>query len=58
MVKEKVIVIKSWKKYSECTRKILEAKKQYILKMTNKVEDNNTLPKKSLLDYHKSLTLQ
>ena len=37
-------------KYSECTRKTLKAKKQYILKMTNKLEDANTPSKKNLLN--------
>ena len=32
-------------KSAECTREILEAKKQYILKMVNKVEDAFTEPK-------------
>ena len=32
-------------KLVECTREILEPKKQYILKMTNKLEDDFTAPK-------------
>ena len=32
-------------KLVECTREILEPKKQYILKMTNKLEDYFTAPK-------------
>ena len=32
-------------KSAECTRKILEAKKQYILKMTSKLENAFTVPK-------------
>ena len=44
-------------KYAECTRGILEAKIQNILKMTSKLEDAFSAPK-TLLDYNKSLTLQ
>ena len=32
-------------KCAECTREILEAKKNYILKMTKKLEDSNAAPK-------------
>ena len=44
----------------ECTREILEAKKQYILKITNKLEDAFTAPKTywiiiNLLLYNKKI---
>ena len=45
MVKGKAILIKYCEKSTECTRDILGAKKQYILKMTNKIADTNTPPK-------------
>ena len=32
-------------KSEECTKQILEAKKNYILKMTKKLADSNTSPK-------------
>ena len=37
-------------KSDECTRKIFEAEKNHFLKMTNKLENPNTVPK-TLLDY-------
>ena len=37
--------IKVLEKSTECTKKILEAKKNYILKMTTKLEHSNTAPK-------------
>ena len=40
----KVIGIMCWKN-AECTREILEAKKQYILKLANKLEDVISAPK-------------
>ena len=42
MVKGKVIVMEE---SAECTREILEAKRQYILKMTSKLEDAFSAPK-------------
>ena len=35
-------------KSAECTKNILEAKNNYILKMTKKLEDSNTAPKNLL----------
>ena len=37
--------IKVLEKSTECTKKILKAKKRYILKMTTKLEHSNTAPK-------------
>ena len=39
-----MIRIMCWKN-AECTREILEAKKQYILKLANKLEDVISAPK-------------
>ena len=37
--------IKVLEKSTECTKKILEAKKNYVLKMTTKLEHSNAAPK-------------
>ena len=43
-------------KSEECTKQILEAKKNYILKMTKKLSDFNNFSK-SVLDYIKPFAL-
>ena len=44
--------IKTLEKSTECTKKILEAEKSYIHKMTTKLEDCNTAPKIYLAILH------
>ena len=44
MVREKIDHDKVLEKSEECTKQILEAKKNYILKMTKKLADSNTIP--------------
>ena len=43
--KGKVIIIKYWKKLQNVLERFLKLNKQYILKMTNKLEDANTASK-------------
>ena len=45
MVREKLILITFWKSLKNALSKSLEAKKNYILKMTKKLADSNTSPK-------------
>ena len=45
MVREKLILITFWKSLKNALSKYLEAKKNYILKMTKKLADSNTSPK-------------
>ena len=44
MVREKLILITFWKSLKNALSKYLEAKKNYILKMTKKLADSNTSP--------------
>ena len=45
MVRKKVDHDKVWEESEECTKQILEAKKNYILIMTKKLADSNTSSK-------------
>ena len=45
MVREKLILITFWKSLKNALSKSLEAKKNYILKMTKKLADSNTSSK-------------